>query len=332
MFDGVGDIGSEAAIALALLFAAVFLAVVAISSLIRFDDPVRRRLAGKAPRRPDKRDDGNALSLRNDDVRPRRPWSPTDPFNNLPFNNLLFDGHRRTGQGVRTRLAQAGIADPRTARTYILAQFVLGIGAPATNAFFASDVLAALAPWQVALFLFASALGGFIAPRFWLARRIKRRQRSIAESFPDALDMMVVCVEAGLGLDAALARVGRQISAAHPLLAAELDRMTLELRAGKGRGDALRNFAARIALPEVASFVTLLVQSEALGASIAQTLRVHADDMRANRLLRAEELAHKLPVKLTAPLVICILPAMLTAVLLPGMLTIARHVLPNLGQ
>ncbi|MHA1599469.1 MAG: type II secretion system F family protein [Alphaproteobacteria bacterium] len=320
MYDG-------AAIAMALLFAAVFLAVVAIAGLVRFDDPVRRRLAGEAPRRSDKSHVGIALSLRNDVVRPRRSWSPADPF-----NNLAFDGQWRIGQGVRKRLIQAGIADPRTARAYILAQFVLGIGAPVTIFFLTPEVLAALAPWQAAVLLGASAFGGFVSPAFWLTRRIKRRQRSIADSFPDALDMMVVCVEAGLGLDAALARVGTQISAAHPLLAAELDRMTLELRAGKGRSDALRNFAARIALPEIASFVTLLVQSEALGASIAQTLRVHADDMRANRLLRAEEMAHKLPVKLTVPLVICILPAMLVAVLLPGMLIIVRHVLPNLGQ
>jgi tight adherence protein C len=174
--------------------------------------------------------------------------------------------------------------------------------------------------------------GGFMLPNLWLARLIGRRQRQIAASFPDALDMMVVCVEAGLGLDAALARVGTHIAPVHPLLASELERVTLELRAGKSRDEALRNFAARVSLPEVASFVTLLVQSEALGVGIAQTLRAHGEDMRANRLLRAEEMAHKLPVKLTIPLVLCLLPAMLVAVLLPGMLSIVRNVLPGLGQ
>lgn len=300
MFEGV-------TIALIALFAAVFLAVLATANLVRFDDPILRRLAGEVPRPPDKAHGGNAVLRRKDIV-------------------------RRAGQGFRAHLAQAGIVDPWAGRAYVIAQVVLGLGAPAMVIFFAFDRLGTLAAWQAGGLLLASAFGGFMVPGLWLSRRVKHRQRSIAESFPDALDMMLVCVEAGLGLDAALARVGAQIAPAHPLLAAEMERVTLELRAGKGRDDALRKFATRIALPEVASFVTLLVQSEALGASIARTLRVHADDMRANRLMRAEEMAHKLPVKLTIPLVICILPAMLVAVLLPGMLSLVHYVLPNLGQ
>jgi len=327
MFDGAGDFGAGATVALAFLFAAVFLAVLAIASLVRFDDPVRRRLAGEAPRPVGRRRGGSGLSLRADATWPRWSWLLLGPL-----SVLSLGGERRGERGVGMRMVQAGIADPRARRAYVLAQLVLGIGAPAIIFVLVSDLLAALAPWQAVTLLLALALAGFLAPGFWLAVRIKRRQQTIAECFPDALDMMVVCVEAGLGLDAALARVGTQIAPAYPLLAAELERVTLELRAGKGRDDALRNFAARIALPEVGSFVTLLIQSEALGASIAQTLRVHADDMRAGRLLRAEEMAHKLPVKLTIPLVICILPAMLVAVLLPGMLTIVREVLPKLGQ
>jgi tight adherence protein C len=107
--------------------------------------------------------------------------------------------------------------------------------------------------------------------------------------------------------------------------------VSLELRAGKSRADALRNFAKRIDLREISSFVTLLLQSDALGTSIGQTLRIHAEEMRARRMLRAEEMAHKLPVKMTIPLVLCILPAMFAAVMLPGMLTIARVILPALG-
>jgi len=300
MFEG-------ASIALATLFAAVFLAVLAAANLVRFDDPVRRRLAGEAPRPAEvTRGGGNAILRRSDMV-------------------------RRAGHGVRARMAQAGITDPRVSRAYVIAQVVLGVGVSTIAILFAFEFLLALATWQAVVLLLASAFGGFMVPGVWLSRRVTRRQRLISESFPDALDMMVVCVEAGLGLDAALARVGAQIAPAHPLLAAEMECVTLELRAGKGRDEALSKFAARIALPEVASFVTLLVQSDALGASIAQTLRIHADDMRANRLIRAEEMAHKLPVKLTVPLVICILPAMLVAVLLPGMLSVVHYVLPNLG-
>ncbi len=327
MSDGAGNIDQGAAIALTLLFVAVFLAVHAVANLVRFDDPVRRRLAGEPPHPPDQHRAGNGLSLRSAAIPPRRSWLP------IGLSKILsFGGPQRPDRGVRARMIQAGITDSWAAPAYVLAQVGLGMGTPAVMVLLASDILSGLPPWQEAVLLMVAAAGGVLAPGFWLARRIARRQRSIAESFPDALDMMVVCVEAGLGLDAALARVGTQIAPAHPLLAGELELVTLALRAGKGRDDALRTFATRIALPQVASFVTLLVQSEALGASIAQTLRVHADDMRASRLLRAEEMAHKLPVKLTVPLVICILPAMLVAVLLPGMLSIARDVLPSLGQ
>jgi len=318
MFDEFGDIGNAADLASALLFAAVFLAVLAVAKLVRFDDPLRRRLAGEAPRPTGRTRAYKELSLRSVRGGPRRPWA-------------LIDGWQ-AGKVDRARLVRSGIADPWAVRAFILARFGFAAGAPATAYGLAPGALSSLVSWQAAALLLALAVAGFATPGLWLTRRIKRRQRTIAESFPDALDMMVVCVEAGLGLDAALSRVGIQMAAAHPLLAAELERVTLELRAGKSREDALRNFAARVALPEVASFVTLLVQSEALGAGIAQTLRVHADDMRVHRLLRAEEMAHKLPVKLTVPLVVCILPAMLVAVLLPGMLSIAHHVLPNLGQ
>ncbi len=107
--------------------------------------------------------------------------------------------------------------------------------------------------------------------------------------------------------------------------------VALELRAGKSRSDALRNLSKRVGLREVSSFVTLLLQSDALGASVGQTLRIHSEEMRGHRMLRAEEMAHKLPVKLTIPLVLCILPVMFAAVMLPGMLTIFRVILPGLG-
>jgi tight adherence protein C len=146
------------------------------------------------------------------------------------------------------------------------------------------------------------------------------------------LDMMVVCVEAGLGLDAALNRVAVEIAQAHPPIAAELTQIGRELRAGRERGAVLRNFAHRAGLTEIASFATLLIQSEALGTGIARSLRVQAEEMRANRMLRAEEQAHTLPVKLTIPLVFCILPAMIAVVLLPSAIAIVRDILPNLGR
>ena len=322
MFDGGGQI-----LALAALFGAVFLAVFGAAGLIGAKDPIRRRLAGEAPHPAGPRRGGHKVSLRANAM-----WPGRGRLLLGPFDALLFNPQRRIGRFLRARLGQAGIADPLAPRAYVLAQALLAIAVPAAAIGLVPSLVTGVADWQAIGLVVALASGGCALPGLWLARRIARRRRESAESFPDALDMMVVCVEAGLGLDAALARVGTQMAPVHPLIAAELDRVTLELRAGKGRDEALRNFAARIALPEVASFVTLLIQSEALGASIAQTLRAHAEDMRAGRLLRAEEKAHTLPVKLTIPLVLCILPAMLVAVLLPGMLTIVRTVLPSLSQ
>ena len=322
MFDGSG-----ANLALAALFGAVLLFVCGLAGLIGPATSVHRRLAGESRRPSGTRRRGSPVSLRTDVLRTsgwRKFLGPLDTF--------LLNRHRRAGGYMQSRLLQADITDPLAPRAYFLTQLLLASAVPAAAFGVTPTLFVGTTIWLGAGLAIALSGVGLALPHLWLARRIGHRQRTIAESFPDALDMMVVCVEAGLGLDAALARVGAQMTAVHPLLSAELERVTLELRAGKSRDDALRNFAARVSLPEVASFVTLLVQSEALGVGIAQTLRAHADDMRANRLLRAEEMAHKLPVKLTIPLVLCLLPAMLVAVLLPGMLTIARTVLPGLGQ
>lgn len=187
--------------------------------------------------------------------------------------------------------------------------------------------------WTQTLYLLGLlSLLGWIIPGRWRGWQRHRRREALRLGFPDALDMMVVCVEAGLGLDAALNRVALEIAPVHPSIAEELTRIGRELRAGRERGAVLRGFARRSGLPEIVSFATLLIQSEALGTGIARSLRVQAEGMRAARMLRAEERAHTLPVKLTAPLVICILPAMIAVVLLPGAIAILRDILPNLGR
>jgi tight adherence protein C len=163
-------------------------------------------------------------------------------------------------------------------------------------------------------------------------RRQAKRRAALREGFPDALDLMVICVEAGLGLDAALNRVAAEIEAVHPALGVALAQVGREVRAGRPRGEALQAFAKRVGLSEVESFATLLNQSEILGTGAARALRVQAEEMRAARMLYAEEQAQALPIKLTLPLVLCVLPAMIAVVLLPGAIAILRDVLPNLGH
>lgn len=164
------------------------------------------------------------------------------------------------------------------------------------------------------------ALVGFYIPVIWLRLRIKKRKEQILLGFPDSLDLMVVCTEAGMGLDSAINRVGEEIKARHPVLSEELKYLTLELRAGKLRRDALRNLAMRCDLDDIQSFATLLIQTEKFGTNIAQAMRVQADSMRSRRLLAVEELAAKLPVKIIFPTIIFIFPSLFLVLMGPALI------------
>ena len=171
---------------------------------------------------------------------------------------------------------------------------------------------------------------GYYAPLIWLKRVIAHRQDALQRAIPDALDLMVVCVEAGLGLDQAIARVGQEVSHAHPALGDELNILSQELRTGVQRQVALRNLAHRTDLEEVRNLVALLVQTDRFGTSIGQALRVHADSMRTTRRLKAEELAAKLPVKLLFPLVCFIFPSMFIVTIGPACIRMVRVLFPAL--
>ena len=240
-----------------------------------------------------------------------------------------LDQERRSQ--LRVKMMRAGFLGAKAARNYYIARILLGFALPAVWLLSLPLLSREFAFEHVLIGAAVLAFAGLYGPSIWLSIRTSNYQRMITESFPDALDMMMVCVEAGLGLDAAFDRVGRQIAHAHPALAQQFGIVSLELRAGKGREEALRNLAERVGLEEVNSFTSLLIQSDRLGTSIAQTLRVYSDEMRATRALRAEEQAHKLPVKLSIPLVCFILPSMLAVVMLPAVIIVIRVLLPALG-
>lgn len=168
------------------------------------------------------------------------------------------------------------------------------------------------------------ALLGFYLPDVWLRIKIARRREKILLGLPDALDLMVVCVEAGLGVDAAINRVAGEIKLSNKVLSDELKLLTLELRAGKLRRDALRNLALRMDLEDVNSLVTLLIQADRFGTSVAQALRVYSDALRTKRYQRAEEIAAKLPVKLVFPLILFIFPALFITILGPPLIRLWR--------
>jgi tight adherence protein C len=172
----------------------------------------------------------------------------------------------------------------------------------------------------------------YVLPGIVLARMAKRRQHRIRLGLPDVLDLLVVCVEAGLGLDQAMQRVSEELAFAHPDLSDELRLINLELRAGKARADALRNLAARTALDDVVSLVTMLVQTDKFGTSVAQSLRVHADTLRTKRRQRAEEAAAKTGAKMVFPLVLCIFPAIWVVTVGSAVIKFIQIILPMAHQ
>jgi len=173
---------------------------------------------------------------------------------------------------------------------------------------------------------------GYVLPGMLLARMAKRRQHRIRLGLPDALDLLVVSVEAGLGLDQAIQRVGEELAFAHPDLADELRLINLELRAGKARTEALRNFGERTGVDDVISLVAMLIQTDKFGTSVAQSLRVHSDTARTKRRQRAEEAAAKTGVKMVFPLVFCIFPAIWVVAIGPAAIKFVQVLVPLAQQ
>lgn len=234
-------------------------------------------------------------------------------------------------QALRTRLVAAGYSAPHAPRAYTLIRLILVVGLPVL--LLGWMWLSGSRPSTTKLYFFAmgAAVLGLYGPSLFIRIKADRRQLEITNGFPDALDLMLVCVEAGLGLEAAFARVGEEMTASHPLLSEQLGAVVLELRAGRSREDALRRMADRAGTDEIRAFATLLIQSTKLGSSIAQTLRIYASEMRERRRMRAEEKAHRLPVLLSIPLVACMLPVMIGVLMLPAIIRVIRVMMPALA-
>jgi tight adherence protein C len=243
----------------------------------------------------------------------------------------LADKKERTA--LQQQLALAGFEQPSAPVFYVLFRFAAAIGLPLLflglqqlSAKPATGLGAVMAP------LILCAVG-FLGPNRFIQSRATARQNEIEDEFPDALDLTVVCVEAGLGMEAAFVRVGDEVRESHPRIAEEFGRMAQEMAAGRSRADALRALADRAHVEMVRSFVALMIQTETLGVSVGQTLRTFATEMREHRYLRAEQKAMRIPVLMTIPLVACILPVIVAVALLPAAIDVVRTVLPALrGQ
>jgi tight adherence protein C len=216
---------------------------------------------------------------------------------------------------LRQRLVQAGFRRQGAIAVYYGSRLAVALALPL-------GLLLLPAAWslgEVRLIAALCALSGigWVLPSWWIDRRRASRQSRIERSLPDALDLMVVCVEAGFGINASLARVAQEFASSNPVLASELELVTLETRAGKSTTEALRNLAERTGVAEVSALVALLVQTERFGTSVADALRVHAESMRVRRMQRAEERAEKAPLKMIFPTLLIFL-AVLLIVLAPA--------------
>jgi tight adherence protein C len=229
---------------------------------------------------------------------------------------------------LRRKLALAGFNHPSAPVWYVICRFGLAISEPIT---LITGMAAAGRPLTglgaIVLPLLVSGLG-LLAPHWFVTSRANRRRAQMENEFPDALDLLVVCVEAGLGLEAAFVRVADEVKESHPRIAEEFGALAHELSAGRGRADALRAMADRVDVSSLTSFVALLIQSDALGVSIAQSLRTYSAEMREARFLKAEEKAMRIPVLMTVPIVACFMPVIIVALLLPPSIDLVRTLLP----
>ena len=215
---------------------------------------------------------------------------------------------------IERMMASAGYHGPWPALLFAFAQLALPVVAFLL-------VWGPLRSWPLSLLAAGAA---YFAPTLWLGRAIDARRKEIRNGLPDAIDLMIVCVESGSGIDQALNRVAEELALPYPALARELELMCTEMRAGRTRLDAFRNFAERTKVDDVRQLVAMLVQTDRFGTSIGQALRTHAETSRTKRRQRAEEKAAKLGVKLLFPLVFCLFPAFYLVVLGPSMLRIFR--------
>jgi tight adherence protein C len=246
-----------------------------------------------------------------------------------PLAKLALPDEDWEKSALRARFMHAGYRSSSAPTIYFAIKTLLALALPGIFLLYAGIGRLELSTNAAAMVLLVLAAIGYYLPNVFLARRVASRQLELFESFPDAIDLMTVCVEAGLGLDAALAKVGEEIQLSSKILAEEIYLVGLELRAGASREKALRNLALRTGVEEIEALVAMLVQADRFGTSTAASLRVYSDTLRTKRRLRAEEAAAKIALKLLFPLIFFIFPSLLVVLMGPAFINIYRILLPT---
>ena len=248
-----------------------------------------------------------------------------------PFTKLSLPEEGWEKSALRTLFMNAGWRTPAAPTLYFASKTVLALGIPATVALGLVLADKQLAGQRLMLLLFACAACSYYLPNFVLVRIARRRQREVFETIPDALDLLTVCVEAGLSLERALIKVAGEIHIKSLVLAQELQLVLMEMRAGFTKEKALRNFALRTGVEDVDTLVAMLIQSERFGTSMGASLRVHSDNLRTKRRMMAEEKAAKVALKLMFPLIFCIFPTVLMVLIGPAVIPIMRTLMPAMS-
>ncbi|WP_342076738.1 type II secretion system F family protein [Yoonia sp. SS1-5] len=243
------------------------------------------------------------------------------------YSNFLEPQNADEYSAAKLKLMQAGYRGKNSVRIFHFLQFTLGLFGLLLGGIYAiySSTQGEVDTQQLAFMVLIPGGAGYFLPRYWVTRRQQARQTAIQNGFPDSLDMMLVCVEAGQSLDQSIIRVARELKTGFPDLADEYEIVSQEMKAGKDKNVVLKDMADRAATPDISSFVTVLVQSQQFGTSIADALRVYASEMRDKRVMRAEEAANKLPTKMTLATMMLTLPPLMAILIGPSIYAIVKN-------
>lgn len=275
-------------------------------------DDLKRRLRVETAETPDPVPKRNANAVRERAVKTAQEfYAKSDPENVAR---------------LRMRLIQAGYMDPRAVGMFFLVRFAALVGAAfgafLVNRWMASADATTTSRWTL---IILSGAAGYFLPGLVLTKKTRERMREYRNGFPDFMDLMIVCSDAGMSMEAGIERVSKELAKTYPSLSQNLQLVSLELRAGRSLDDALKALADRLSLDEVRSFATLLQQSKELGTSLSGALRVFSDEMRHKRMSLAEEKAHALPAKMSVPVTVCILPVVLMIAIIPIIVKMTTH-------
>ncbi|MGV6812024.1 MAG: type II secretion system F family protein [Brevirhabdus sp.] len=292
----------------------LLLVLIAAPVFLKKEEDTFEKLAGRRVIEPKKKDKKAQKELRTKDKNAQH-------LNK--FSGFLEPQDEEEYSAIRLKLIQAGYGSKSAVPTFYFMQFALGIGLLILGVLFAV-VKGNMDMKQMIMAVLIPGAAGYLAPKYWVERRRQMRQEQIAEGFPDSLDLMLVCVEAGQSLDQSIIRVSQEIRAGFPALADEFELVSFEIKAGKDKVQVLKDMGERCGVSDVSSFVTVLIQSAAFGTSIAEALRVYASEMRDKRVMRAEEKANKLPTKLTLGTMMFTVPPLMIILIGPSIYEIVQ--------